>query len=155
MWWSTSRTFIPLTAATWTQVIEITLHACSCECLTMIIFPSSAAVRMHLQDYFTQSCQALGSQTVDLNLCLLCIQCFEVSWIRSIYIHSHAISHCCGNSTVSLLFVVGLCFVLMFLLSAAPVESVYNMCMKTLILHVGMISMGTIVTKGPGIWMTS
>ena len=41
---------------------------------------SSATVKEHLQDYFSRSCQALGVQTFDLNLCLLCIQCFEVSF---------------------------------------------------------------------------
>ena len=44
-----------------------------------LMINSSAAVKEHLQEYFSRSCQALGVQTFDLNLCLLCIQCFEVS----------------------------------------------------------------------------
>ena len=49
-------------------------------CLLSCIFPpfhSTEQVKVHLEEYFRKSQQVRGK--LDQNLCLVCIQCFEVS----------------------------------------------------------------------------
>ena len=42
----------------------------------LLSFHSTEQVKVHLEEYFHKSQQAQGE--LDKNLCLLCIQCFEV-----------------------------------------------------------------------------
>ena len=50
---------------------------------SLILVPSfvlsTEKVKGHINKYFERSRQALTSEAVDLDLCLLCTQCFEVS----------------------------------------------------------------------------
>jgi len=43
----------------------------------LLLFCSTEQVKLYLEEYFHKSQQARGE--LDQNLCLLCIQCFEVS----------------------------------------------------------------------------
>ena len=51
---------------------------------------STEQVKAHLNDYFCRSQQALIQGGLDQNLCLLCIQCFEVNSVVGMLIEGYS-----------------------------------------------------------------